>query len=143
MKKKYIIILIVLLVIIVSGIVIFIVINKDKSDNTKKYLEIKENIKNAVENSIHAMYLNCPIVDNFDKDAKMNGRSFNTSFLIENGYIDKEELYDANNDSYCDAYIVIKADYKDPYDHQNNCTTSYVVYLKCNDYQESGYKLRK
>ena len=65
--------------------------------------------------------------------------STNSSFLINNGYIKKEELLDIDNKSYCDVYVDISTEYKDKLDHQRDCKIYYKIYLKCNEYADKGY----
>ena len=48
------------------------------------------------------MYPNCPIKDNFDEEkSKSTGNHYNSSFLINNGYLKKDELLDVDGKSYC------------------------------------------
>lgn len=145
MKKKIIIFVSTFLVIILAIVVVFQKNNKDiktnKDNNDKRYLEIKESTKKAVEWNIKAMYPNCPITDTFDddKNANTSGTHYNASFLISNGYIKKDELIDVDGKNYCDVYVVIQANFEDPQDHQKNCSTAYKIYLKCKDYKDKGY----
>lgn len=145
MKKKIIIFVSTVLVIILAIVVVFQKHNEDiktnKDNNDKRYLEIKENTKKAVEWNIKAMYPNCPITDTFDddKNANTSGTHYNASFLISNGYIKKDELIDIDGKNYCDVYVVIQANFEDPQDHQKNCSTAYKIYLKCKDYKDKGY----
>lgn len=110
-----------------------------KNDDSKKYEQIKENVKIAVEKSLKVQYPSCPIKDVYDENLKAGGRHYNSSFLISNGYIKKSELLDVDNQSYCDVYVDIKAHYENEYDHQNNCNVYYKIYLKCNNYEDAGY----
>ncbi|MDO4995970.1 MAG: hypothetical protein Q4E69_02205 [Bacilli bacterium] len=140
MKKKIVKILLIVIIVIciIGSVVITLDINRKKSAN-KRYTEIKESVKKAVEWNLKAQYPSCPISNDFDKNAN-NGESFyNSSFLINNGYLKKEELLDIDGKSYCDIYVVIRVKYEDPLDHQNNCSTSYKAYIKCNDYEDKGY----
>ncbi len=145
MKKKIIIFVSTVLVIILAIVVVIQKHNEDiktnKDNNDKRYLEIKESTKKAVEWNIKAMYPNCPITDNFDddKNANTSGTHYNASFLISNGYIKKDELIDVDGKNYCDVYVVIQANFEDPQDHQKNCSTAYKIYLKCKDYKDKGY----
>ena len=145
MKKKIIIFVSTVLVIILAIVVVFQKHNEDiktnKDNNDKRYLEIKESTKKAVEWNIKAMYPNCPITDTFDDDKKANtsGTHYNASFLISNGYIKKDELIDVDGKNYCDVYVVIQTNFEDPQDHQKNCSTAYKIYLKCKDYKDKGY----
>ena len=142
MKKKTIVLLIVILL-ITTIVFIILKIRKHQDDvktsNNQRYLEIKESVNKAVEWNIKAQYPSCPISADFDKDAKDGKSYYNSSFLIDNGYLKKEELLDIDKKSYCDIYVIIKVKYEDPLDHQNNCSTSYKAYLKCNDYEDKGY----
>lgn len=141
MKKKIaIILLIVIIVICIIGSVIFITLNNNRKKNAdKRYTEIKESVKKAVEWNLKAQYPSCPISSDFDKEIKNGKYFYNSSFLINNGYLKKEELLDIDGKSYCDIYVVIKVKYEDPLDHQKNCSTSYKAYIKCNDYVDKGY----
>ncbi len=145
MKKKIIIFVSIVLVIILAIVVVIQKHNEDiktnKDNNDKRYLEIKESTKKAVEWNIKAMYPNCPITDTFDddKNANTSGTHYNASFLISNGYIKKDELIDVDGKNYCDVYVVIQANFEDPQDHQKNCSTAYKIYLKCKDYKDKGY----
>lgn len=101
-KIKFIIIsLIILLITLLS----FILLNQHNKANEKKlnenrYNEIRRSVEKAVKWNIGAMYPNCEISDGF-KD--LSGTHYNSSFLINNGYIKKEELLDIDNKSYCDV----------------------------------------
>ncbi len=145
MKKKIIIFVSIVLVIILAIVVVIQKHNEDiktnKDNNDKRYLEIKESTKKAVEWNIKAMYPNCPITDTFDddKNANTSGTHYNASFLISNGYIKKTELIDVDGKNYCDVYVVIQANFEEPQDHQKNCSTAYKIYLKCKDYKDKGY----
>ena len=147
MKKKIVIlitIMFVIVLIIAIGILKFNsdIKNNDKNDaDNKRYIEIKESAKKAVEWNIKAMYPNCHITDNFDddKNANMSGNHYNASFLINNGYIKKDELIDVDGKHYCDVYVIIQTFFDDPQDHQKNCSTAYKIYLKCEDYKDKGY----
>ena len=145
MNKKIIIFIFLILTIIavvVFGIHRHIVdVKSTKENNDKRYFEIKESAKKAVEWNIKAMYPNCPITDTFDdsKNANSGGRYYNSSLLISNGYINKHELLDVDGESYCDVYVVIKAYFEDQQDHQKNCSTAYKIYLKCKNYEDKGY----
>mgnify|MGYP003571441344 CR=1 FL=1 len=146
MKKKTIMFLTIVLVIILAIIIGILkhnanLKNKTKKDNNKRYLEIKKSAKKAVEWNINAMYPNCPITDTFneEKNANTSGSHYNASFLINNGYIKKDELLDIDKKNYCDVYVIIQTSYENPQDHQNNCSTAYKIYLKCNEYKDKGY----
>lgn len=137
-KIKFIIIpLIILLIIFLS----FILLNrynkaKEKRLNENRYNEIRKSVEKAVKWNIGAMYPNCEISDGF-KD--LSGTHYNSSFLINNGYIKKEELLDIDNKSYCDVYVDIGTEYKDKLDHQRDCKIYYKIYLKCNEFADKGY----
>lgn len=137
-KIKFIIIsLIILLITLLS----FILLNQHNKANEKKlnenrYSEIRRSVEKAVKWNISAMYPNCEISDGF-KD--LSGTHYNSSFLINNGYIKKEELLDIDNKSYCDVYVDIRSEYKDELDHQRDCKIYYKIYLKCNEFEDKGY----
>ena len=140
-KKNIILIIVIVLITIITIIAIGIKKHQDdvKNNNNQRYSEIKESVKKAVEWNIKAQYPSCPISSVFDKDAQTGKTFYNSSFLIDQGYIKKEELLDVDGKPYCDIYVVIKVKYEDPLDHQNNCSTSYKAYIKCNDYVDKGY----
>ena len=132
--------------ILISILIIFLICgcNKEKEinkeDNNKRYNEIKESIKKAVEWQISAQYPSCTNEGVFNDELNVSsGKHENSSFLINNGYIKMDELLDVDNKSYCDTYVVIKSLYEDEYDHQNNCKIYYKIYLKCKDYEDKGY----
>lgn len=116
---------------------------KETTDESKRYLEIKNSAKRAVEWNIKARYPKCPISNEQKKVKQTSGTHYNSSFLISNGYINKEELLDIDGKSYCDVYVDIKVEYENPQDHQNNCQTSYNIFLKCNNYEDKGYVNRE
>ena len=138
MKNKTIIFIVIFLMIIVGCNKKEETINKES--NNKRYTEIKENIKIAVEKNIKAQYPNCPIsYDNKEGENVTTGTSYNSDSLINNGYLKKEELLDIDKESYCDVFVRVRVKYENPQDHQHNCTTYYNTYLKCENYEEEGY----
>ena len=144
MKKKIIIFVSIVLVIILAIVVVIQKHNEDiktnKDNNDKRYSEIKENVKIAIEKRIKAQYPSCPISNEWKDEYKSrSGQFFQASGLINNGYIKKSELLDVDNKSYCDVYVIIKPYYEDPKDQQHNCHINYNFYLKCNDYEDEGY----
>jgi len=144
MKKKIMILVIIVFFIIVAVISEISKHNNDiknKENENKRYAEIKNCVKKAVEWNINAMYPNCPINDNFDEEkSKTTGNFYNSSFLIDNGYLKKDELLDVDGKNYCDVYVIIQSTFENPQDHQNNCSISYKFYLKCIKYKDKGYK---
>lgn len=128
MKRKILSVLLITLITIGCG----------KKDSIKRYDEIKESVKKAVEWNLRASHPKCTILNNYDKNAKKE-TYYNSSFLIKNGYIEKNELLDIDGKSYCDVYVIIREKLEDPLDQQNNCEVSYKIYLKCNDYEDNGY----
>lgn len=142
MKKKNIIMLSIILVMIICLMISFILYKNYKANQEDKaqerYAEIKESVKNAVEWNMNAMYPSCSISKEF-KQTTSPGLFYNSSFLINNGYIKKSELFDIDNVSYCDVYVDINTYFEDPLDHQNNCEIYYKIYLKCKDYEDKGY----
>lgn len=139
MKKKILIPLSIILLIVI-GLIIYLNIYKNNEENKKieRYNEIKENVKKAVEWNIEASYPNCLIAKDF-KETTSPGTHYNSSFLINNGYIKKSELLDIDNKSYCDVYVDINTHFENPLDHQSNCEIYYKIYLKCKDYEDKGY----
>ncbi len=139
---KKIIIILLILILTVFGVLLGFKIKKDREEknNQIRYQEIKENVKKAVIWNISAQCPKCTIDDNFkDSDSNASITSYNSSFLIGNGYIKKEELLDIDKTSYCDVYVKIKVYYDNPSDHQQNCTANYKIYLKCQKYKDKGY----
>ncbi len=138
-KQKNIFKIIIVLVIIMLFILGFILWKNDQESKIqKRYLEIKENVKNAVERNIRASYPGCSISKEFPKTKSFTSY-YNSSFLINNGYIQKSELLDIDNESYCDVYVGLLSSYENPLDHQHNCKVYYKIYLKCKNYEDKGY----
>lgn len=135
MKKIVIMLGVIFIIICLFFVIKFI---KNNNDN-KRYLEIKDNVKKAVEWNIRVQYPYCTISNTYDKELKTGVTSYNSSFLIGNGYIKKSELLDVDKKSYCDVYVKNKVKYDNPLDHQKDCTISYKIYLKCNNYEDKGY----
>lgn len=138
MKKKIIILLSIVLVIIICLIIMFIYKTNQEKKVQERYNEIKESVKNAVEWNISAMYPGCSISKEF-KETTSPGTFYNSSFLINNGYIKKSELLDIDKVSYCDVYVDINTYFENPLDQQRNCEIYYKIYLKCKDYEDKGY----
>lgn len=138
MKKKNWIEFIVLAMIIC--LIVFLALYKNYENNlrAKRYEEIKESVKKAVERNIKAMYPSCPIAKEF-REAASTGSHYNSSFLINNGYLEKSELLDIDEKSYCDAFVKVSAYYEDSSDKEHNCEMSYKIYLKCKNYEDDGY----
>ena len=136
MRKK---IIIVLVIILIVGSIVGL-IYKNKIEEQKKeeqeiketrYQEIKNSVKDAVLWNLGAAYPKCTI----NKEVKGNEYShYNSSYLINNGYIDKKDLLDIDGKSYCDVYVKL---YKD--DSGDKCEVSYKMFLNCEDYKEKGY----
>ena len=147
MKKKVIISIIIFLILTI-GIFTSLTLHRMYREEQEKqelkararYSEIKESVKKAVEWNINAQYPNCSITKE-NKDATPRGY-YNSSFLIKNGYIKKDELLDVDNKSYCSVYVEIYVYFENPLDHQNNCEAYHKIYLKCKDYKDKGYKNR-
>jgi len=137
MKKKSIIIISIILVLVISIIICFD-LYKNNQESQKRYNEIRESVKKSVEWNIRAQYPGCSISKKF-KETTSPGQIYNSSFLIKNGYIKKEELLDIDNESYCDVYVDINTFFVNPLDHQQNCEVYYKIYLKCKNYEEEGY----
>ena len=139
MKKKIIILLSIVFVIGITIIMgIFLYKNIKENKEQARYDEIRENVKKAVEWEINAVYPYCSIASGFKKTAGPSS-GHNSSHLINQGYIKKNELLDVDNNSYCDVYVKINPDYEDPYNHQKNCKIYYKIYLKCKNYEDKGY----
>lgn len=139
MKKKMLIILSLILLISLCSIISFM-IYKSKKENKEqdRYDEIRANVKKAVEWEISAVYPYCSIASGF-KEPTGSSSHYNSSYLINQGYIKKNELLDIDNTSYCDVYVKINPNYEDKYDYQKNCKIYYKIYLKCKDYEDKGY----
>ena len=147
MKKKVVIPIIIFLILIIgifTSLTLYKVYKKEAYKQQLKaqarYSEIKENVKKAVEWNISAQIPSCPIVTE-NKKANL-WTYYNSSFLIKNGYIKKDELLDVDSKSYCSVYVEIYVYFENPLDHQNNCEAYHKIYLKCKDYKDKGYKNR-
>lgn len=138
MKKKILIIAFVLVLVMLLVASIFIYKSKKEKEEQARYVEIKESVKKAVEWNLSAQYPFCKISKDF-KETSFPGAFYNSKFLINNGYIKKEELLDVDGESYCDVYVDINTYYEDPLDQQKNCELYYKIYLKCNNYKDKGY----
>lgn len=142
MKKKNIIIISIFSLVIIGFVVSILFINKkeDKVITPKeRYKEIRESAKKAAEWYLKATQPYCVIGDSKEKKrySYMNSR-----FLINNGYIKKEELLDIDGESYCDIYVV-EYRYIDESisleSYKNDCEVNYKVYIKCKEYEDKGY----
>lgn len=137
MSKRKIFCLCLLIVIIVAiSIAVSVFIKDIDKKKDKRYMEIRESVKKAVEWNIRGMYPNCQLINDFKEISLF----YDSSFLIRHGYIKKSELLDVDNKSYCDVYVTIDDNFKDPQNHQHDCTVAYKFFLKCNDYEDEGYK---
>ena len=139
MKKKNIIIISVLIIFISLIVLRFVFFNKknvNEITSEERYKEIRESAKKAAEWHLKATQPYCVIGDSKEKKKYSH---MNSRFLINNGYIKKEELLDIDGESYCDIYVRIYDRFEDELDHQHNCYVSYKLYLKCNGYEEKGY----
>ena len=141
MKKKIMTSILIVLVLII-GLSICLILYKEEQEKQKKkaqerYDEIIERVNKAVEWNISAQYPKCSISKGFKETP--TGTIYNSKFLINNGYIKKEELLDVDNKSYCDVFVDINHHYENPLDHQNNCEVYYKIYLKCKNYEDKGY----
>lgn len=141
MKKNIIIISIFSLVIITIVVSLFFINKKEDKGITpeERYKEIKESAKKAAEWHLKATQPYCVIGDSKEKKRYSH---MNSSFLINNGYIKKEELLDVDGESYCDIYVV-EYRYIDESisleSYKNDCEVNYKVYIKCKDYEDKGY----
>lgn len=138
MKKKLLIIVSIFVFMIILFLGIFFYNSWQEKKEQARYAEIKESVKKAVEWNISAQYPYCNISKDF-RETSFPGSFYNSSFLIDNGYIKKEELLDIDGKSYCDVYVDINTYYEDPLNHQKNCEIYYKIYLKCNNYKDKGY----
>lgn len=139
MKKKTIIRLIIIFALVILLIVSFVIHkNNQKTKVQERYAEIREGVKSAVEWNIKAQIPGCSIEKEVRNDSTPY-TFYNSSFLLKNGYIKKEELLDVDGESYCDVYVDINVYFEDPLNHQQNCETYYKIYLKCKYYVDEGY----
>ena len=138
MKKKFVKLLLIL--IIVTSVVFTFVIYKNYKENKeqKRYAEIRESVKKASEHYLHALYPNCVVSKGINK-TYTPGEFFNSSWLLSNGLIKKNELLDIDKKSYCDAHVKAMAYFENPLVHQKNCEVYYKIYLKCKNYEDKGY----
>lgn len=144
MKKKILIVLSLILIISLCLITAFMLYKDKQKDEQEKneqarYLEIKEIVKKGVEKNLRATHPNCPIVDELPENNSV-GFHYNSSYLINNGYIKQKDLLDYDGESFCDIYVEIKTYKKNQFDSQKDCNVSYELYLKCNNYEEKGYQ---
>lgn len=117
----------------------YLIDNELVYENEKeRYTEIKESAKKASEHYLRALYPNCTI-SNESGETNSPGTNFNSSWLISNGLIKKDELLDVDKKSYCDVHVKAKAYFENPLDHQKNCNVYYQIYLKCMNYEDKGY----
>lgn len=142
MKKKNIIIISVLIIFISLIVLRFVFFNKknvNEITSEERYKEIRESAKKAAEWHLKATQPYCVIGDSKEKKKYSH---MNSRFLINNGYIKKEELLDIDGESYCDIYVV-EYRYIDESisleSYKNDCEVNYKVYLKCKDYEDKGY----
>ena len=144
MKKKVVIPIIIILIIgIFTSLTLYRMYREEQEKQELKaqarYNVIKESVKKAVEWNISAQYPKCEISKEF-KETTSPGTFYNSKFLINNGYIKKDELLDIDNESYCDIFVDINTYYENPLDHQQNCEIYYKIYLKCKGYKDKGYQ---
>lgn len=142
MKKKNIIIISIFSLVIITIVVSLFFINKKEDKGItaeERYKEIKESAKKAAEWHLKATQPYCVIGDSKEKKRYSH---MNSRFLINNGYIKKEELLDVDGESYCDIYVV-EYRYIDESisleSYKNDCEVNYKVYIKCKDYEDKGY----
>lgn len=136
MKRKVIILIFFIIICIIVGSVIY-----KNYKAQKRYAEIRENVKRGVEWNIRAMYPKCSLVKE-SNEQEYSKSTYHSDFLINNGYIKKNELLDIDNSSYCDVFVENYAYFENPMDYQNNCEVYYKIYLKCKNYEEEGYLVR-
>lgn len=110
----------------------------NKSNEMKRYAEIKESAKKASEQFLRATHPNCTISNEFSETYTTSGFE-NASWLINNGLIKKSELLDVDKKSYCDVNLKYWSYFENPLDHQRNCEVYYQIYLKCKNYEDKGY----
>ena len=142
MKKKNIIIISVLIIFISLIVLRFVFFNKknvNEITSEERYKEIRESAEKAAEWHLKATQPYCVIGDSKEKKKYSH---MNSRFLINNGYIKKEELLDIDGESYCDIYVV-EYRYIDVSisleSYKNDCEVNYKVYIKCKDYEDKGY----
>ena len=142
MKKNNIIIISIFSLVIIGFVVSLLFINKKEDKvitSEERYKEIKESAKKAAEWHLKATQPYCVIGDSKEKKRYSY---MNSSFLINNGYIKKEELLDVDGKSYCDIYVVIYRYIDESISFEsygNDCEVNYKVYIKCKDYEDKGY----
>lgn len=138
MKKKNVVWLLSALVIIVGLVLSFVLYQvMQKNKELERYEEINESVKAAVEWNIRAQYPSCSLVKGTRKGSSKS--FYNSSYLINQGYIKKSELLDIDKESYCDVYVEIYNYFENPLDYQHNCEVSYKTFLKCKNYKDKGY----
>lgn len=138
-KYKNIIIVLLIVLFLVLGIILFVYKIKPNDKTSSRYDEIRESARKAAEWHLKATQPYCVIGDTKEKKKYSH---MNSTFLINNGYIKKEELLDVDGESYCDIYVV---DYRYIDEsisleaYGNDCEVNYKVYIKCKDYEDEGY----
>lgn len=142
MKKKLILLLSIILVMIICLVIGSILYTSYRTNRENKsqerYSEIKGSVMKAVEWNLKVQDPNCLITKEFNEKASFSSH-YNSSFLINNGYIKKSELLDIDNKSHCDVYVEIYKYSEDSLSQQHNCNVYYKTYLKCKDYEDKGY----
>lgn len=145
MKKKHIILISILCLLVIIGLIVslfFININKKEVNEItpeERYKEIRESAKNAAEWFLKATQPYCVIGDSKEKKRYSH---MNSKFLINNGYIKKEELLDVDGKNYCDIYVVVYRYIDESISFEaygNDCEVNYKAYIKCKDYEDKGY----
>ena len=137
MKKKVIILLAIIFVVGITIIMgIFLYKNVKENKEQARYEEIRANVKKGVEWKLRANYPKCPIGNKYEKNRSSH---CNSSYLINQDFIKKEDLLDIDGSSYCDVYVETYTYFKDSLDYQNNCEVNYKIYLKCKNYEDKGY----
>jgi len=109
-----------------------------KNNAMKRYTEIRESAKKATEWYLGAIYPNCSI-SNGTSETYTFKESENSSWYINQGYINRNELLDIDEKSYCDIHVKHGAYFENPQDLQKNCEVYYQIYLKCKNYEDKGY----
>ena len=112
---------------------------ENKKTNNKNYsnkLNINNKQKEKEEDTSIMTLLYEGIVNLFNSEEKKSQKIPKLNNTIKYQYCNCKITY---NKSYCDTYVVIKSQYEDEYDHQNNCNIYYKIYLKCKDFEDKGY----
>ncbi|MBP3765677.1 MAG: hypothetical protein J6G98_00655 [Bacilli bacterium] len=140
-KKRFIFVFIFFLIIICAFICANVYkYNKNKQEE-KRYIEIRQNVKDAIEILIKAQMPYCPIESNVDEELyeKGFGKIYTAASLNSMGLLSKNDVLEPDGKSYCDVYGRAQVYFKDKNDQMHNCKVTYKMYLKCSKFEDKGF----